>query len=344
MKHHPVRSPFGEPAVASCAVDAQEISSAAHMVLRRLVDGPTSVYQALTDHIVASQSPFEPCPTVNGALRGLVKTLQGEGLAEPEEIRAVHAQALTLLQQVEEWQDRAHTVRDFAGRAEAALERAYAPTLAVEHSPSATPLARLCDALGPFPYLENYQRLVEAESRLLRGVRHVWFGGAGPAPLTGLLLHATLGVRVTLVDVDAEAVEVSQALVTRLERMGALIPGFVQTRHADLRDGIDTDDVDALLIASLVDEEAKVQVAQHVATKARRPRLLFRSARGLCSAFAYRPTPRARIEAAGWRFVGHLAPETQASVRDPEVLAIVDRRILNSTEVFVAQGREADRG
>ncbi|GAA1737913.1 nicotianamine synthase family protein [Luedemannella helvata] len=74
-----------------------------------------------------------------------------------------------------------------------------------------------------FPYLGNYHGLARLELHALAGAGHrrgpgrgVCFVGGGPLPLSAMLLARALGARITVVDRDAQAVDLSRRLVVRL--------------------------------------------------------------------------------------------------------------------------------
>lgn len=88
---------------------------------------------------------------------------------------------------------------------------------------------RLLDAddpwaeLAQFPYLDNYRQLTRLELHALAGVgahlserSRVCFLGGGPLPISALLMHRELGVRVDVVDVEPEAVRQSRRVLRRL--------------------------------------------------------------------------------------------------------------------------------
>ena len=206
------------------------------------------------------------------------------------------------------------------------------------------------EALSGFPYLRNYEQLVAHEAQCLRSAARVVVGGAGPAPLTGLLLHAKLGVPITLVDSDADAVGISTALVQRLVEHNVVAEGAIEVCQADVADAPTLSDNDAILVACLVDEAAKLRLARRIAGRGSSgPRVLLRSARGLCARLAYTAVPQSLVEEAGLALVGRIVPRTQIiqglppdeaaqfgvlTDLDPKVLAVAPPTVLNVTEVY----------
>jgi Nicotianamine synthase protein len=98
------------------------------------------------------------------------------------------------------------------GRAECHMEKWWCRRLIASRDIS-------FNGLGEFWYFENYRSLVNAELALLGsavGTRAI-FLGSGALPLTAILLARRLpGLSVQCVDNDAEACELSRALIRRL--------------------------------------------------------------------------------------------------------------------------------
>jgi hypothetical protein len=214
-------------------------------------------------------------------------------------------------------------------------------------------LARLRSALGCFPYQRNYEQLTAAELTALQSANatltSVAFCGAGSLPLSGILLNVLTDAAVTLVDVDVEAAGMAGRLVDHLAALGVLERGAVEVVLADAATA-DLSRCDVVVVASLVDEDATLQVAQRLARSgrwSRRPLLMTRSAAGLVGLFAYEPVPVGAITAAGHRHLGAVVPLTgvtvSATARDrrvavpitsPDLLAIADQDVLNRSELF----------
>ncbi|MCA2216935.1 nicotianamine synthase family protein [Jidongwangia harbinensis] len=77
--------------------------------------------------------------------------------------------------------------------------------------------------LAAFPYLRNYEQLAHLERHALAGTGHrpgdsgrLCFIGGGPLPLSAIMLSRMLRTTVTVVDQDADAVELSRRLIGRL--------------------------------------------------------------------------------------------------------------------------------
>lgn len=153
------------------------------------------------------------------------------------------------------------------------LERAWAARIAAADGP--------VEELRDFPYLENYVRLTRLELATLRRLgarpRRVLFVGAGPLPLSPLLLAAALGTEVDTLDRDPDAVAAAGGVAAALG--AALAP-----EHGDLANCSDLGRYDLVILAALVGTtpDAKRRHLAHLA-RVMRPGavLLARSARGL---------------------------------------------------------------
>ncbi|WP_046468225.1 nicotianamine synthase family protein [Allosalinactinospora lopnorensis] len=101
------------------------------------------------------------------------------------------------------------SLRSLSARGESQLERAWARRIIAADAPWAE--------LRQFPYLDNYRRLVRFELAGLTAIgapppESAVVLGAGPLPLTGLVLAQLYGVDVTNVDNDPEACELASAV------------------------------------------------------------------------------------------------------------------------------------
>lgn len=116
-------------------------------------------------------------------------------------------------------------------------------------------------------------------------------GGAGPLPLTGLCLAARVHAPILLVDRDPTAVHEAAGLVEALEGAGALPPDRVHVIEADVAEAVLRFDADVVIVASLVDDDAKRAVATAMVEERPGTHVVFRGARGLVARLAYRPLP-----------------------------------------------------
>lgn len=164
--------------------------------------GPTSPPDVLAHlhelHARLDATDLRPCPEVDEAFGDLVQlcTVVDDHLTE----RLLSTPAVdTLLS----------SLRSVSARGENELERAWARRVIAADDPWAE--------LGRFPYLDNYRRLVRFELAGLNAVGADHPGtvvvlGAGPLPLTGIVLAQHHGVHVTNVDNDTEACDLASAL------------------------------------------------------------------------------------------------------------------------------------
>ncbi|MBE3001579.1 nicotianamine synthase [Nocardiopsis sp. HNM0947] len=216
-----------------------------------------------------SAADLRPCPEVDAAFGHLVDlcTVVDDHLTE----QLMAAPAVdTLLD----------SLRTVSARGEGELERAWARRVIAADDPWAE--------LARFPYLDNYRRLVRFELAGLDAVgaehpRSAVVLGAGPLPLTALVLAQDHGVHVTAVDNDAEACDLASALH---EALGTQ----VHTVCTDAASAVDlpaTASCDAVLLAALVgtDSGAKRTITRALSTAMRPDALLItRSAHRLRTA------------------------------------------------------------
>lgn len=156
--------------------------------------------------------------------------------------------------------------------------------------------------------------------------------GAGPLPVTGLMLHTLTGARVSLIERDATAVSLSRALIDQLERLQVLEAGAVRVVHADVAEL--TPRAEVVLVASLVDDAAKLQLVQRLRDAA--PDLqavLLRSASSLCAELAYEPVDTLRYSDPSLPFCGESVPAWDVCPR-PERLLCSAKEVLNNTELY----------
>jgi Nicotianamine synthase protein len=142
---------------------------------------------------------------------------------------------------------RPHLV-ELCARGEHELERMWACRVATSRVPAV--------ALSRFPYLDNYHLLTGLEHRTLaratvrattRPPRRILFVGAGPLPLSALLLaRAHPGVPVDTIDHDPDAVALARTVTARF---GA---GRVRHHRRELADCDDLGRYDLVVLAALV--------------------------------------------------------------------------------------------
>nr|WP_275404183.1 nicotianamine synthase family protein [Pseudonocardia acidicola] len=163
--------------------------------------------------------------------------------------------------------DHASSLRALCAAGECELERHWAARIVAARDPHA--------ALRAFPYLANYQDLVRLELAALAAVgepvpSRVVLLGAGPLPLTGMVLAAEHGAHVVHVDRDAESLRLSAALMHALG-----LSDRVDSVHADLEDPAGREvveaacrDAGAVVLAALVgaDATAKAGISRWLGT------------------------------------------------------------------------------
>jgi len=156
------------------------------------------------------------------------------------------------------------------------LERHWAEIVITAARPTAT--------LRRFPYYQNYQKHTDLEGWLLRNlsrrqIKRALFVGAGPLPLTSVLLTGKLRIRIDSLDVSHEACQLARSVIRRLA-----VTDKVRIQHADVRDLANLVDYDAVVVAALAGLSAldKAQLIEHI-RKSVRPGclILLRSAENL---------------------------------------------------------------
>jgi len=158
--------------------------------------------------------------------------------------------------------------------------------------------------------------------------------GAGPLPVTGLMLHTMTGARVSLIERDESAVRVSRALIEQLERLQVLDAGAVQVIHGDVATFVPRADV--VVVASLVDNAAKLQLVEHLRTAGHASglsALLLRSASSICAELAYEPVDTLLFSDPSLPFCGESVPATDLEHR-AERLVSSATEVLNDTELY----------
>lgn len=319
------------------------------VVVALVGEGGNSIYSRLRRLSESSDPSLTPRPEVNAIFTALVRILQRGPHSAAHEIRA----SPSLLA-------RARYIASAANVGEHHLEAHFAAKIVTCNVGARCKLptcrVRLLAATAePFPYVENYVRLVGAECRVfvsaLKSVGHVAVVGSGPVPLTGALIAAKLGARVTLIDKDAGATELARGLVRRWEAVGALDEGQVTAVVGDAMDVrfSRTGDkgsvaADCVLVASLVPDTAKAAVARNATGAAWDGLLAVRSAHGLIAVANYQRANRDELQVY-MDYVGYVVPcacvegKSVVGERQPPV-AIFPQDVLNSMELYVAQSPE----
>jgi hypothetical protein len=148
------------------------------------------------------------------------------------------------------------------------------------------------------------------------------------------MLHTLTGARVSLIERDTTAVSVSRALIDQLERLQVLEAGAVRVVQADVAEH--TPRAEVVLVASLVDDAAKLQLLQRLREASEAPGLqavLLRSASSLCAELAYEPVDTLRCSDPSLPFCGESVPASDVLPR-PERLVCSAKEVLNNTELY----------
>jgi len=135
-----------------------------------------------------------------------------------------------------------------------------------------------------FIYWDNYRELSDKEVALLslccpvsktHGKRHVVFVGSGPLPMSAIIMAHTQEYRLTCIDCDAEAVDLSSRLVQKLHMEEAV--------RVICCDGSDYDyhDADVVMVASLIPDKQIVLQAVKQSRMDRPTHVIVRSAEDL---------------------------------------------------------------
>jgi hypothetical protein len=367
--------PERRPSAAGLA-DMKDEVAARGLVEHLLGDGPGSIYTALSGVLQADpdlpgindvsedclmdSSALDPSPALNAALSTLVATL----VNQEEHSCAVQALALVTIEEdpKQNWENRAQSVRFIAAAAERQLELyAVQKACAFDDENIYSQVAvSIEEALFKwFPYMSNYELLVDAESGIiassmklsaqrdlpLAGIS-VAFCGSGPLPLTGILLHVRAGARVILVDYDMTAVTASKKFLAYLARCGLVNADDIHVCHADaacvtftcdkerVKECDTTVCCDVIVLASLLSARAKEKIAATIAGARDGPKLLLaRSATGLVSKLAYGPTS-IRDLGRHLQFGGEYTPQRRVECRKEAAGLCLPSGVLNSVQVW----------
>ena len=316
----PVTPPWVEPTQLE---DAALLAEKLLKVMLGTTDGrplaKTSIYEALSERRrmcrpdLGDWRPLAPQPEVNSLLRHLVAILQGTGFMSPNAGIATAVDRM-MSERVDECPGlsaRADALRQICAEAETEMERHFSSrwSARLANEDAASGLQSLAEVMSDFPYLDGYRELVAAEAALLRKPSRIIFGGAGPLPISGLLIASMTGADVVLVDSDDRATARSSQLIRALEERGLIRPGRISVQCEDLAEVSLERPCDGIIVASLVDPDAKIRLAQRLGEHAGpRPLLILRSAIGMCARLAYRAVPRDAVVATGLKYAGELAP------------------------------------
>jgi nicotianamine synthase len=167
-------------------------------------------------------------------------------------------------------------LRRLCSAGEIELERAWSQRIISSRDPQRE--------VGEFPYFANYKQLARLEHHAVLGVTEcapsrILFVGAGPLPLTSLLLATQHGhTEIDNIDIDPEAIRLAERLT------GALGIGSLRFRRADVLDCTDLVGYDLVYVAAMVGPHSgdKSRVIEHLYQQMRPGALLLaRSAHSL---------------------------------------------------------------
>ncbi|MGH3781846.1 MAG: nicotianamine synthase family protein [Pseudonocardiaceae bacterium] len=194
-------------------------------------------------------------------------------------------------------------LRSLCSAGELELERAWARRIITSHDPQRE--------LREFPYFTNYEQLTRLEHHAVLGVTgralpRMLFVGAGPLPLTSVLLATQHGhTEIDNIDIDSEATRLAERLT------GALQIDSLRFRRADVLACTDVADYDMVYVAAMVGPhpDDKSRVIKHLSQQMRPGALLLaRSAHSLRTLLY---PPLTLRDLAGFRPLVVLNPHTE---------------------------------
>ena len=242
--------------------------------------------------VLDRESDLSPCnPRINAALSALVQgVLEGAPTGDAARVLA---------------DPRVGAVRDSLVQrlalAEAAMERHWARAFSQRLRLTAADFSR-------FTYWDCYRHLVQAELRSLGPylkldeAESIAFVGAGSLPLSAIMVHMRTGLKVTCIDVEAEACSLARALCSEAGLTG------IEVRCASGADH-DYPPHPVVIVASLVPD--KVQVMRRIRATQPAAVVALRSAEGLCT-LLYDPVDEAELDALGCGYLGRTGHNPRA--------------------------------
>jgi Nicotianamine synthase protein len=257
------------------------------------------------------QSDLSPCnPQINAKLSGLVEaTMKPRGAGEVQAIlNTAHIQEI------------APSLRRLLGKAEYEMERFSAAAFTGDQ-PGITD--KRYASFDHFIYMKNYDALVESEMKAMGWPKKqpplddktesVAFVGAGPLPISAILLHLRTGHPVTCIDSDEEACKLGSKLIRHLSASNPKYKSLADNMHYAHAPGDKHDYVThpIVFVASLVEPKDPV-VMRILTTSDTTSTLIVRSAEGL-SSLLYEPHKcRGGLEEYNLYFSAQTAPNAEA--------------------------------
>ena len=149
-------------------------------------------------------------------------------------------------------------LRSLCSAGEVELERAWTQRIITSHDP--------WQELREFPYFTNYEQLIRMELHAVLGItgcapRRVLFVGAGPLPLSSLLLASQYGpMEIDNIDIDSLATRLAARLANALQISS------LRFRCADVLACTDIAGYDTVCLAAMVGPhpEDKMRVIKHL--------------------------------------------------------------------------------
>lgn len=324
-----------------------------------------SIYVRLQDYLHQSTIGLDPSPILNSIFSDLVSYLQGSpsivNLPTNGSFSTVAREVCHVLDTDQKLRARSSTIRELAIRAESRMELYYVQVLLAAGKRRMTGMSgveKVHMASRCFPYIDNYVTMVKTEAKVIQkfmdkkciGSRNmnIAFCGSGPLPFTGILLALYMEVNVTLIDCDAEAVELSTRLIDAWEKNGIIPKGQVSIICANGADVAFNESVagkesvwcDVLFVAALIPNDVKEVMIRNVCrARENGPLVVLRTAHGLTARFAYFKTKRKTISKY-MEFMALVAPRVHEMeggfIIDDAVrpLEFFTSDILNSLEVY----------
>jgi hypothetical protein len=234
--------------------------------------------------VVHRERDLSPCnPRINTALSALVQgVMAGCSPGEAARVLADH---------------RIAAIRDALVQrlalAEGAMERHWARAFCGRTSLAAPDF-------GEFVYWECYRHLVEAELTSLAPhlnlgeAESIAFVGAGPLPLSAVIMHLRTELRVTCIDNDAEACSLARELCRKAGLTGIEVRCACGARH-------DYSPNPVVVVASLVPDKA--QVMRRIGATRLAAVVALRSVEGL-GTLLYDPVDETELAALGCGYLG----------------------------------------
>lgn len=145
--------------------------------------------------------------------------------------------------------------------------------------------------LDHFPYVDNYRKLTKMEWYSLlscskHGDHNVLFVGGGPLPMTAIILASEYNKKVTILEKDTEAVEISKKLIKHLN-----LHNMINIIKSDASEFVNYRKFSVIIVAALagVDKKIKKEILSRIHEQAKiSTHVLARSSWGMRE-ILYRP-------------------------------------------------------